>query len=320
MTSPLVGSIATAAARWPRNASSAACCTRTSIVRNRSLPAIGSCRSSVTASWPMRSTERPCAFTSNCWTPARPCSSRSYARSTPLLPVSVVPAYSLRSSDLLVFFADGADVADRVHAAGAERVVARQARPDLHAGELVAAGGEARQFLVGELQLDRHGLEDAPAANVFLQAREVGVVEQPELRQADQRRVDVGDLLARQLQLIRGRVGRERQAVAVEDQPAVRRNRLDLDAVALREIREVVVLNDLQPHQSRDHRAEREQHDDCGRDRASLEQPLLGVMILDADGAAHRFRRFQVSRMATSTGHSSALVNTGIQRIQVVTG
>ena len=42
ITSPLVGSIATAAARWPRNASSAACCTRTSIVRNRSLPAIGS--------------------------------------------------------------------------------------------------------------------------------------------------------------------------------------------------------------------------------------------------------------------------------------
>ena len=40
--SPFVGSMATAAARWPRNASSATCCTRRSIVRNRSLPAIGS--------------------------------------------------------------------------------------------------------------------------------------------------------------------------------------------------------------------------------------------------------------------------------------
>jgi hypothetical protein len=88
-------------------------------------------------------------------------------------------------------------------------------------------------------------------------------------------------------QLIRRRVGRERQAVAIEDQPAVRRNRLDLDAVALREIREVVVLDDLQPHQARDHRAERDEHDHRGRDGAALEQPLLGVMILDADGAGH---------------------------------
>src|SRR6185369_1905187 len=171
--------------------------------------------------------------------------------------------------------------------AGAERVVARQARPDLDARELIATGRKARQLLFRELQLDRHGFEDAPAANVLLQAREVGVVQQSELREADQRRVDIGDLFARQFELIRRRVGRERQAVAIEDQPAIRRNRLDLDAVALREIREVVVLNDLQPHQARDHRPERDEHDHRGRDGAALEQPLLGVMIFDADGAGY---------------------------------
>jgi hypothetical protein len=130
----------------------------------------------------------------------------------------------------------------------------------------------------------------------------------------------MSDLLARQLELIRRRVGGERLAVAIQDQSAVRRNRFDLDPVALRQVREVVVLNDLQPHQPRDHRAERDQHDHRGRDRAPLEQALLGVMVLDAHGAAHRLRRFQVSRIATTTGHSSALVNTGSQRVHVVTG
>src|SRR4029078_160679 len=110
--------------------------------------------------------------------------------------------------------------------------------PDLDARKLVATCGEARQLLVRQLQLHGHGFEAAPAANVFLQAREVGVVEQAELRQAEQRGVDVGDLLTRQLQLVRGCVGRQRQAVAIEDQPAIGRDRLNLDTVALRQVRE----------------------------------------------------------------------------------
>jgi hypothetical protein len=133
----------------------------------------------------------------------------------------------------LVFLADGADIADGMDAARAERVVARQARPDFDARKLIAAGGEARELLVRQLQLHRHGLETAAAANVLLQAREVGVVEQAELRQAQQSGIYVGNLLTCQLQLVRGCVGRERQAVAIEDQPAVRRDWLDLDAVTL---------------------------------------------------------------------------------------
>jgi hypothetical protein len=71
-----------------------------------------------------------------------------------------------------------------MYAARAERVIARQAGPDFDARKLIATRGKARQLLVRQLQLHRHGLEAAAAANVFFQAREVGVVEQSELRQA----------------------------------------------------------------------------------------------------------------------------------------
>ena len=94
---------------------------------------------------------------------------------------------------VLVFLADRADVADRVHGARAERVVARQARPDFDARKLVAARGEARQLFIGQLQPDRHGFEAAPGADEALQAGDVVGVEQAERRQRLERGVDVAE-------------------------------------------------------------------------------------------------------------------------------
>jgi hypothetical protein len=189
----------------------------------------------------------------------------------------------------------------------------------------MAAGGELREFHFIELQLDRHGIECAPAANILLQRRDIARVDQIEFREALERGVEVGDLLARELDLIGGRIGRKRLSAAIQDESAVRRDRFDANAIALRQLREVLIAHDLQPCEARHHGPDCEHHDHGSCDRSAFEQSLLGNMVLDANGrhdarsATYRLRRVQVSSTATTTGHSSVLDTTGSQRIQVVT-
>src|SRR5690606_32024910 len=128
---------------------------------------------------------------------------------------------------LLVVFADRADIADRVHAGVAERVVAGQARPDLDAGELVSTRRKPRELFLSQLQLYRHGIEAASRTDIFLDRRNIRAFDQAELCKPVQRLIDVAYLLACELELIRRRVRRERQAVAIENQAAIGRNGLD---------------------------------------------------------------------------------------------
>ena len=122
---------------------------------------------------------------------------------------------------LLVLLADRGHVAERVHAGAAERVVARQARPDLDAGKVRAIDREAREFLLGQLQPDRHRVEAAPRLDRAPRALEVLGRQQAERRPAAcSVSVEVRRLLADQLELVGRPVERERHAVAVEDQPA----------------------------------------------------------------------------------------------------
>ena len=65
-------------------------------------------------------------------------------------------------------------------------------------------------------------------------------------------RVEIRHLFARQLQLVGWCVDGERQAAAIQNQTAVRRNRLDANAVALRKIGKIRVLQHLQVHQPAD--------------------------------------------------------------------
>ena len=188
---------------------------------------------------------------------------------------------------LLVFLADGADVAGRMHAADAQRVIAGQARLYIDPGEVVSACSKTCELLFVELQLDRHRVKDTPRANVLLDGRNVIGIEQTDFREPGKRRIEIRNLLAPQLQLIGRSVGRKRHTVAIEDESPIGRNRLDLDAITLRQIEEVVVLDDLQPHQTRDDRTDRERNDHTCRNRALIEQLLLGVMIFDADRAGH---------------------------------
>ena len=61
----------------------------------------------------------------------------------------------------------------------------------------------------------------------------------------------------------------------------------DADAVALREVAEVVVLDDLQEEQPGAERREAGEHHEGRGDYAPAEQALFGPVILEADGACH---------------------------------
>src|SRR5690606_11238809 len=122
---------------------------------------------------------------------------------------------------LLVLFADRADIADRMYARAAVRVIAGEARFDLYPGKLMSPCREARELLLGQLELDRDRIEAAPAADVLLECRNGRRLDQLQLRETLQRLIEIGDLLARELQLIRRGVRRERHAIAVEDQAAI---------------------------------------------------------------------------------------------------
>ena len=78
------------------------------------------------------------------------------------------------------------------------------------------------------------------------------------------------------------------EPVAVVDDAARRRQRLDLEAVALRKLCVALVLDDLQLDEPPDQEAGQEQHDDSGRDQARQEQALLLPMVLERYGrSAH---------------------------------
>ena len=145
--------------------------------------------------------------------------------------------------------------------------------------------GVARDFLVVELQQDRHGLERAPRQHQLAHAARIVRLEQPEALEPREREVEVAGLLAHEFQLVGRRVLGDDPAGAVEDQSAIGRQRLDARAVALRQLEVMLVLQHLQP-ESAPGQQQHERHDDAGGEhRALQEDPLLEGVVLDADPA-----------------------------------
>ncbi len=182
-----------------------------------------------------------------------------------------------------------------MHAYARMRVKPRQPRTDLDAREVGPMHREAREFLFGELQADRHGVERAPRHDRAPGTHDVFGRQEPERHESGQRVVDVRRLLAREFQLVRGAVQRERLAPAIEDQAARRRNRLDADAVALRQFAEVLVPDHLQVEEPGKQRTEQHHQDEHGGDDAPHEHALFGVMILEPGVASHRARAVRTS-------------------------
>ena len=150
-------------------------------------------------------------------------------------------------------------------------------------GKFEAMHGEARDFLIGEAQPDRHALETAARTHEPLRFVEIVGGQHADLDEPFERGVDIRHALAHELELERGAILGEHLAVAIEDQAALRGQRLDAHAIALRKLGVIVVSHHLQHDQAADQH-DGERGDDEGRgQRAALEQPLLSPVILDAD-------------------------------------
>ena len=155
--------------------------------------------------------------------------------------------------------------------------------------------GEAREFLLGQLQPDRHGVERAPREDRLPEALDAPRRQQLQRDQPREGVLEVRDLLADELELVGRAVQRQRLAVAVEDQPARRRHRVDADPVALGQLAEVIVADDLQVEQPRAQHAEQQEDDERRRDDAAAEHALLGDVILEPGVACHGRRALSAS-------------------------
>ena len=293
MMSPVFGSSATTDPRLPAKASSATFCTRKSIPSTRSSPAIGDARMQLrrVLAHPLH---RPAGGIHE-----------NLAKSRLAVQLRLVGTLDAQLADeagagvlgavdrLQVLIVDGAHVADGMNADLLQRIVARQARMDVDAGELEAVHGEARHLLLVHLKLDRNALvhlvreDGAPHGAHLLRAQHPDA---DELRERGIHRLVVPDLLAHQLEVEGRRIVGEHQAVAIEDQPAARRNRLGADAVALRQLRVVLVLQDLQIEQPPCDGEQQNRGEHAGDDAADREQPVLGERILDLRSTAAHHR------------------------------
>ncbi len=88
---------------------------------------------------------------------------------------------------LEILEADAADVADRVRARLAERIVARERLLDVDAREAMAAHGERRGLLLGEVA-ELHALEAAMRAHEVAQRLVLARIDEPERLELLQRR------------------------------------------------------------------------------------------------------------------------------------
>jgi hypothetical protein len=177
---------------------------------------------------------------------------------------------------------DGADVADGMHGGFAQRVVPRQARADIHAGELVAMHGEQRHFLVVELQFDGHAFVHLVQQDGAADIRDFFAVQETDVDQLGERGIqglDVADLLAHQLDLKGRQVVGQHHPMAVQDQPAAGRDGLGADAVAQRLAGVVVVPQHLQIEQAAGHRQQQHGSDDARDDAANRKQAVLGEIV-----------------------------------------
>ncbi len=188
--------------------------------------------------------------------------------------IAAVDALEVRAADL-------ADVTHRVRRDLAERVVAHQAFLDVYPREAVPAHGEAGGLTLAQVVVQRNALEAAVRAHELRQLVELARLDELERGELREHGVEALDLLGDGDELPGRQILRDDQPVAVVNQPARRRERLDAAAVTLRQLAEALGLEHLELHEAPDEHARQQQDDDRGRDDARQKQPLLLPVILE---------------------------------------
>ena len=211
----------------------------------------------------------------------------------------------------LVVLVDAADVADHVRGDIAERVLAEQARLDLHAREAEAVGGELRDLLVGEAGADRQALGIALSTEQLAEARAVARRDLDQLGELVDRRARRSSPAREDLERVGGVVAREHHAVAVDDQAAVGHDRHDRDAVVLGLRVVVLVLDHLQVDEARQQDARTRRARRCRRRRGAAGTAAARARSCAARRCSSGSDRSSVRASARRCGISSSQVTSG---------
>ncbi len=196
-----------------------------------------------------------------------------------------------RIQRLQLFLVDPPHVAHRVRKVRALRVMPDQLRDHFHPGQAELVHRDPGDLLFGQLEQYWHRLErPAPLTHAFLEDHPVLGRQLQHLDDDVEHLLPIAGALAGHAQTEARPVVGHDYAVAVENQPARRRNRLHMDAVVFRQGRVVLVLDHLQVIQTRDqHTDQRHDHDRTEHDTAAHQTGVLFV-VLDADRLRHEGR------------------------------
>jgi hypothetical protein len=175
---------------------------------------------------------------------------------------------------LEVLVIDGAHIADGVNTHFLQRIMPREARMDVHAGELEAMHGEARHLLLVHLQLDGNAFVYLVRLDDAVNGVHLFRPQHSDADQLSERRIDRlhgADLFAHELEIEGRRIVGEHQPVTIEDQPTARWNRLGADAVALRQLGVILISHDLQVEEPPRNGEQQHGSQDAGDDAADSE-------------------------------------------------
>ena len=187
----------------------------------------------------------------------------------------------------------------RVRGDFTQRIVAEQARAQLDMREAIALRAEARDLRVGQPRANRNRVKPLAVFDQLLETAPVARLHFDHLRQLIDRLLVVAQTLRRDLKRVGGIVARDDLAVAILDQPAIRRYRHDRDAVELGLRHVGVVLDDLQPRKARQQRDERSKHEH--RRHRDADPKVINLTLRIAHRRGARTKRKFVTRRATTT-------------------
>ncbi len=188
-----------------------------------------------------------------------------------------------------LFFVDSPHVTDRVSKVRPLRVMPHQLRHHFHTRQTELVHRDPCDLLFGQLKQDRYRLErPAPLFHAFLEDRPVFRRQLQHLDDHIEDLLPVTGALTGHAQTEAGPVIRHYHAIAVEDQPAGRRDRLHMHPVVFRQGGVIVVLDNLQEIQACDQHTQQRHHHDCAKHHTRAYKTCVFLVVLDADRLGHR--------------------------------
>eukprot|EP00866_Antonospora_locustae_P000596 jgi/Antlo1/596/823 len=190
------------------------------------------------------------------------------------------------------FLVDPPHVANRVGKVRPLRVMPHQLRHHFHTRQAELVHRNAGDLLFGQLEQNRHRLErPAPLPHAFLEDHTVFRRQLQHLDDDIEHLLPVAGTLAGHAQAEAGPVIGNHYAIAVEDQPTGRGNRLHMHPVIFRQRGVIVVLDHLEEIQPRNQHAHQHHHQNSTEHHPRAYQTCVFLVVLDADRLGHRGRR-----------------------------